>query len=119
MRVDPTSQVDPERDFVRDQIRKLAELLAKVLLKRGSATEVDQKAEDEFATAAGQLLGHPFEMLERLAPASVALVLGRERERLRVYAEILGAKAEALRHAGDAVGADRVTARARAILECA
>ena len=115
---DPTSDIDPDRDYLREQIRKLVELVAR-LLGRDPGDPETAHARDQLAAAAGQLLGHPYDVLERLAPDSVALLLGRDPERMRVYAEMVAAESRIARHTGDELLARRLDMRAQALLALA
>ena len=114
MRVDGTSEMDPEHDYLREQIRKLVQLVAR-LVGRAALDPANLVAHDELRTEAGRLLGHPYEMLERLTPASAAVLLALDADRRNAYADLVAAEGRLLAHAGDYVGAHRNAARARAL----
>lgn len=111
---DRTSEIDPEYDYLREQIRKLVQFVAQ-LLGHPPADHLARQARDELAAEAGQLLGHPYEVLGRLTPASAALLLRRDPERIAAYAEVLAAESRLLAHAGDVESARDRAARSRAM----
>lgn len=111
-RRDGTAELDEDRDYLRQQIKKLAETLARLVLGVRSGGAVDV-ALTEARQAADDLLGVPAEMLDRLELASVTAML-REPNRIRAYAELCATRAALLRPAA-ASEAERQRQRALAL----
>jgi len=89
---DGTSDLDPERDYIKQQIRQFIEFIARLLGVEQNAREV-AAARAELAVAAETALGASPDALERLAVPSAAALL-REPERVRAYAAYCAALGE-------------------------
>ena len=113
---DRTIDIDPDRDYIREQIRKLVQLIARVLVGAEAGDQAAQDARDELAAAAGKILGPPYDMIERLTPGSAVRLLKHDPERVRAYAAIVGAESDLLARMGDLAGAARKAARAQDLL---
>jgi hypothetical protein len=111
---DGTSEVNPDHDYLREQIRKLVQFVAR-LLGHAAPDHLAQQARHELTAEAGRLLGHPYELLGRLTPESAAQLLGHDPDRVEAYANVLFAEARLLTRAGDFASASQRTARARAV----
>jgi hypothetical protein len=114
---DRTSDLDPDRDYLREQIRKLVQLVARVIKGAQAGEEAARDARTLLADQASTILGPPYEMIERLTPSSAAALLKHDPERLRAYAAIVSAESDLLAHLGDLAGAARQNARAQALLD--
>jgi hypothetical protein len=97
-RRDGTSELDEERDFLRQQIKKLAAALARIVLGVKGAGEADV-ALAEARRAVDEILGVPTELLDRLDAGTAAGML-RTPDRLRAYADLCAARFEILRQQG-------------------
>jgi hypothetical protein len=111
---DRTVEIDPERDYIRDQIKKLVQFVAR-LLDRAPPTIDVQPALDELLTSAAKILGVPIDVLERLTPGSAAGMLNHDGERLAAYIAVIEAEGRLLKHVGDHVGAQQRALRAQAL----
>jgi hypothetical protein len=115
VRKDGTSEVNPEHDYLREQIRKLVQFVAR-LLGHAPPDHLAQQARQELTAEAGRVLGHPYELLARLTPESAAQLLGHDPDRIHAYAEVLTAEGRLLTRTGDFAAASQRTGRARAVL---
>ncbi|HEY0712651.1 MAG TPA: hypothetical protein VGF45_08260 [Polyangia bacterium] len=111
---DRTVEIDPERDFIHDQIKKLVQFVAR-LLDRSPPTIDVQPALDELLTTATKILGVPIDILERLTPSSAARMLNHDGERLSAYIAVVEAEGRLLKHVGDHVAAQQRALRAQAL----
>jgi hypothetical protein len=114
VRKDGTSEVNPDHDYLREQIRKLVQFVAR-LLGKAAPDHLAQQARQELLAEAGRVLGHPCELLARLTPESVAQLLGHDDDRIHAYADVLLAEGRLLTRSGDHAAASQRTARARAL----
>jgi hypothetical protein len=112
VRKDGTSEVDPDHDYLREQIRKLVQFVAR-LLGHAPPDHLAQQARQELTAEAGRVLGHPYELLARLTPESAAQLLGHDDDRIHAYADVLIAEGRLLTRAGDFAAASQRAARAR------
>lgn len=113
---DRTVEVDPERDYIRDQIKKLVQFVAR-LLDRPPPTVDVAPALEELLSEAARILGVPLDVLERLTAPSAARLLNHDSERLLAYIAVVEAEGSLLAHVGDLEGARRRTLRARALID--
>jgi hypothetical protein len=110
---DRTSELDPDQDYIRQQIKKLLQLFAQILTKELDAEKTQQSLQDLHA-GAGRILGADYEALERLAPESAAAIL-RGEERLRAYAAAVAIEGEILYRGSRLEEARRQSTRALAL----
>jgi hypothetical protein len=110
---DGTSQVDPERDYIRQQVRQLTEFVRRLLSRAESDKRVEE-ALDDVSSAAGRLLGMEQALLDRLTPTSAATVL-RDVDRIRTYAAICACEAELSSRLREPRTAERRATRAAAL----
>jgi len=89
---DGTSELDPERDYIKQQIRQFIEFVARLLGIEQTAREIEQ-ARMDLATAAEAVLGSPADAFDRLSASSAAGML-QEPERVRAYAVYCAALGE-------------------------
>src|SRR5512143_1094192 len=107
-----------ERDFILRQIRRIAQMVARIVLRAREQASYESGLEAVRAAVADGL-GMDYGVLSRLDPASVALLV-REGEVLRTLAWIAAQEGELTAGAGDAGGAERLRRRAIALYaECA
>lgn len=106
-----------EKDFVMRQIRQLAQLVARVVLRARSEGQVASGLE-QIREAVESCLGMDYAMLSRIDPASAALLV-HDGEVLRTLAWIAAQEGELHESAGDLVTARHQRCRAVALYaEC-
>ena len=107
-----------ERDFILRQIRRIAQMVARIVLRAREQASCESGLEAVRAAVADGL-GMDYGVLSRLDPASVALLV-REGEVLRTLAWIAEQEAGLTAGAGDSAAAERLRRRASALYaECA
>ncbi len=107
-----------ERDFILRQIRRIAQLIARIVSRAREQASYESGLEAVRAAVADGL-GMDYGVLSRLDPASVALLV-REGEVLRTLAWIAEQESGLTAGAGDAAGAERLRRRAIGLYaECA
>ncbi len=107
-----------ERDFILRQIRRIAQMIARIV-SQARERESYESGLEAVRAAVADGLGMDYGVLSRLDPASVALLV-REGEVLRTLAWIAEQEAGLTAGAGDAGGAERLRRRAIGLYaECA
>jgi hypothetical protein len=98
-------------DFLMRMIQRLVELIARAvgLAKKGRHDEAEEAIEEIYKSE----IGMPRDMLEKLAPATIASTLGSEKSML--IAALLDAEAQLAELQGDLVRVADRNARADAI----
>jgi hypothetical protein len=93
------------RDYLERLIEQFGQVLARVVahVREGRATEGVREADRAIASIAGM----PWPMLSRLEAVTIFNLL--DRERIRVLADLLVARAVAARAGGDDAGAGRAS----------
>lgn len=99
-----------ERDTIKRQIRQLGDAIAAIVFRAKAEGNYETGLEAVRAAAEGGL-GVDYAMLERLAPASAAMLL-RDAELIRTYAWICEEEADLLDRAGRRGEANARRARA-------
>ncbi len=107
-----------ERDFILRQIRRIAQLIAR-LVRRAHEEGQYESGLEAVRAAVADGLGMDYGVFSRLDPASAALLV-RDGEVLRTLAWIAAEEGGLAAGAGDAAGAERLRRRAIALdAECA
>lgn len=106
--------ISSREDYLLRMIRQMGAVLARMLgLKNGGQVQEALRTLDD---AEGELLGPMAQVVPRLDPATAAHVLG-EPQRIAAWARLLHERADLLRQAGDAAGAEVAARHARELAD--
>jgi len=108
---------DFEKDYIKRQLQRLSEALARVILGARETGKIDPALE-EIKKTCRSLIGHDARFLAVIDAGSAALVL-REPSKIKAYAELCAAEGELLALRGDAAAAEAMQKRARELEELA